>query len=38
MARDTFGRLLAVGIAALFMCYLLVNAGMNMSIMPIMPS
>ncbi|HET9221844.1 MAG TPA: rod shape-determining protein RodA [Roseiflexaceae bacterium] len=34
-ARDTFGRLIAVGIAALFMCHLLVNVGMNMSIMPI---
>jgi rod shape determining protein RodA len=35
VARDSFGRLIAVGIAALFMCHLLVNAGMNMSIMPI---
>ena len=35
IARDRFGRLLAVGIAAMFMCHLLVNAGMNMSIMPI---
>jgi rod shape determining protein RodA len=35
VARDTFGRLIAVGIAALFMCHLLVNVGMNMSIMPI---
>ncbi len=35
VARDTFGRLIAVGIAAMFMCHLLVNAGMNMSIMPI---
>jgi rod shape determining protein RodA len=35
VARDTFGRLIAVGIAALFLCHLLVNAGMNMSIMPI---
>jgi rod shape determining protein RodA len=34
-ARDTFGRLMAVGIAALFMCHLLINVGMNMSIMPI---
>jgi rod shape determining protein RodA len=34
-ARDMFGRLIAVGIAAMFMCHLLVNAGMNMSIMPI---
>jgi rod shape determining protein RodA len=35
VARDTFGRLIAVGIAAMFMCHLLVNVGMNMSIMPI---
>jgi rod shape determining protein RodA len=35
VARDTFGRLIAVGIAAMFMCHLLVNAGMTMSIMPI---
>jgi rod shape determining protein RodA len=35
VARDTFGRLIAVGVAAMFMCHLLVNAGMNMSIMPI---
>jgi len=35
VARDMFGRLIAVGIAAMFMCHLLVNAGMNMSIMPI---
>ena len=34
-ARDSFGRLIAVGIAAMFMCHLLINAGMNMSIMPI---
>ena len=35
VARDIFGRLIAVGIAAMFMCHLLVNVGMNMSIMPI---
>lgn len=35
VARDTFGKLIAVGVAAMFMCHLLVNAGMNMSIMPI---
>jgi rod shape determining protein RodA len=35
VARDIFGRLIAVGVAAMFMCHLLVNAGMNMSIMPI---
>jgi len=34
-ARDIFGRLLAVGIAAMFLCHTLVNVGMNMSIMPI---
>lgn len=34
-ARDTLGRLIAVGVAAMFICHLLVNAGMNMSIMPI---
>ncbi len=34
-ARDRFGRLIAVGVAAMFMCHLLVNVGMNMSIMPI---
>jgi rod shape determining protein RodA len=34
-ARDTFGRLVATGIAAMFLCHILVNAGMNMSIMPI---
>jgi len=34
-ARDMFGRLIAVGIAAMFMCHLLVNVGMTMSIMPI---
>lgn len=35
IARDTFGKLIAVGIAAMFMIHLLVNAGMNMSITPI---
>jgi rod shape determining protein RodA len=35
VARDTFGRLIATGIAAMFMCHLLVYAGMNMSIMTI---
>lgn len=34
-ARDTFGRQLAVGIAAMFFCHVLVNVGMNMSIMPV---
>jgi rod shape determining protein RodA len=35
VARDMLGRLIAIGIAGMFMCHLLVNAGMNMSIMPI---
>lgn len=35
VARDTFGKLLAVGIAAMFFCHLCVNVGMNMSIMPV---
>lgn len=34
-ARDVFGRLLAVGITAIFFCHVLVNVGMNMSIMPV---
>jgi rod shape determining protein RodA len=34
-ARDTFGRLIAVGIGGMFMCHVLVNVGMNMSIMPV---
>ncbi len=34
-ARDTFGKLLAVGITAMFFCHVLVNVGMTMSIMPI---
>lgn len=34
-ARDTFGRLLAIGITAMFFCHILVNIGMNMSIMPV---
>ncbi|MEN9937058.1 MAG: hypothetical protein RLZZ387_3637 [Chloroflexota bacterium] len=35
VARDTFGRLIAVGAAAMFLCHVLINVGMNMSIMPI---
>lgn len=35
VARDPFGRLIAVGIAAMLLCHVLVNVGMNMSIMPI---
>lgn len=34
-ARDTFGRLIAVGLTAMIFCHVLVNVGMNMSIMPI---
>ncbi|KAB8143947.1 rod shape-determining protein RodA [Chloroflexia bacterium SDU3-3] len=34
-ARDTFGRLLAVGITAIFFCHIMVNIGMNMTIMPV---
>ena len=34
-SRDLFGRLIAGGIAAMFLCHVMVNAGMNMSIMPI---
>lgn len=35
IARDTFGRLIAVGIGAMFLTHTLVNVGMNMSMMPI---
>lgn len=35
VARDTFGKLIAVGIGGMFLCHVLVNAGMNMSIMPV---
>jgi rod shape determining protein RodA len=35
VARDTFGRLIAVGVMAMLLCHVLVNVGMNMSIMPI---
>lgn len=34
-ARETFGRLIAVGIAALMMIHTLENVGMNMGIMPV---
>jgi rod shape determining protein RodA len=34
-ARDTFGRLLAAGIGGMFLCHVVVNVGMNMSVMPI---
>jgi rod shape determining protein RodA len=35
VARDTFGRLIAAGIGGMFLCHVVVNVGMNMSIMPI---
>jgi rod shape determining protein RodA len=34
-ARDSFGRLMAVGIVSMLLAHLLINAGMNMSIMPV---
>jgi rod shape determining protein RodA len=34
-ARDAFGRLIVVGVCGMLLCHLLVNAGMNMSIMPV---
>jgi rod shape determining protein RodA len=34
-ARDLFGRLLAVGVTSMLLAHLLINAGMNMSIMPV---
>lgn len=34
-ARDTFGKMIAVGVTAMLFCHVLVNVGMNMSIMPI---
>lgn len=34
-ARDTFGRLIAVGIFGMLLCHVLINAGMTMSIMPV---
>jgi rod shape determining protein RodA len=35
IARDMFGRLLAIGVTAIFLSHTLVNVGMSMSIMPI---
>lgn len=35
VARDTFGRLIAVGVTAMLLCHIVVNVGMNLSIMPI---
>jgi rod shape determining protein RodA len=34
-ARDSFGRLMAVGIVSMLLAHLLINAGMTMSIMPV---
>lgn len=34
-ARDTFGRLIAVGIFGMMLCHVLVNVGMTMSMMPV---
>lgn len=34
-ARDTFGRLIALGIFGMILCHVLVNVGMAMSIMPV---
>ncbi len=34
-ARDLFGRLIAIGIFGMLLCHVLVNIGMNMSMMPV---
>jgi rod shape determining protein RodA len=34
-ARETFGRLLAIGIASLMIIHTLENVGMNMGLMPV---
>ncbi|MFV9503848.1 MAG: FtsW/RodA/SpoVE family cell cycle protein [Oscillochloridaceae bacterium umkhey_bin13] len=34
-ARDTFGRLLAYGVFAMLFCHVLINIGMNMSLLPV---
>ncbi len=34
-ARDSFGRLIALGIFALLLCHVLVNVGMNLSLLPV---
>lgn len=34
-ARDSFGRLIALGIFALLLCHMLVNIGMNLSLLPV---
>jgi rod shape determining protein RodA len=35
IARDMFGRLIAVGITAMIFCHVLINIGMSMQIMPV---
>jgi rod shape determining protein RodA len=34
-ARDTFGRLMALGVFAMLGCHVLINIGMNMSLLPV---
>lgn len=34
-ARDSFGRLLALGIFAMLFCHVLINVGMNLSLLPV---
>ncbi|WP_129671546.1 FtsW/RodA/SpoVE family cell cycle protein [Candidatus Chloroploca sp. Khr17] len=34
-ARDTFGRLMALGIFGMLFCHLVINLGMNMSLLPV---
>lgn len=34
-ARDSFGRLIALGIFALLFCHVLINVGMNLSLLPV---
>lgn len=35
VARDSFGRLIALGIFALFLAHVLINVGMNLSLLPV---
>jgi rod shape determining protein RodA len=34
-ARDSFGRLIALGIFAMLFCHMLINVGMNLSLLPV---
>jgi rod shape determining protein RodA len=34
-ARDSFGRLIALGIFAMLFCHVLINVGMNLSLLPV---